>query len=116
MKGSQIQPSWAAIEARSMSSVRKRHGKRKAGRNPVNGLFRRPTSAGRPGDFIDQTIAIWQPRSERRLTREDGREIIENISGFFRILQEWDRAERKASNAAQEAEGAEIRSSEPVPR
>jgi hypothetical protein len=45
-------------------------------------------------DFIDQTIAIWQPRSKRQLTREDGREIIENITGFFRVLQEWDRADR----------------------
>src|SRR5262244_699786 len=48
----------------------------------------------REGDFIDQTVAIWQKHTERRLTREDGREIIENMSGFFRILQEWDRAER----------------------
>jgi hypothetical protein len=46
------------------------------------------------GDFIDQTIAIWQPRTKRRLTSEDGREIIENMTGFFRILQEWDRVDR----------------------
>jgi hypothetical protein len=45
-------------------------------------------------DFIDQTIAIWQPRTKRQLTREDGREIIENMTGFFRILQEWDRIDR----------------------
>jgi hypothetical protein len=32
------------------------------------------------GDFIDRTIAIWQSRTERKLTREDGREIIENIN------------------------------------
>ncbi len=50
------------------------------------------------GDFIDQTIAIWQKRTERKLTREDGREIIENISGFFSILQAWDQRER-AQNA-----------------
>jgi hypothetical protein len=51
------------------------------------------------GDFIDQTIAIWQKRTERRLTREDGREIIENITGFFAILQEWERKERTAGSA-----------------
>jgi hypothetical protein len=50
-------------------------------------------------DFIDQTIAIWQKRTERKLTREDGREIIENISGFFSILQEWERRERAAEVA-----------------
>ena len=57
-------------------------------------------AAGAPpaetGDFIDQTIAVWQKRTERNLTREDGREIIENISGFFSILQEWERKERAA--------------------
>ena len=51
------------------------------------------------GDFIDQTIAIWQSRTKRQLTREDGREIIENMTGFFRILQEWDRVDRAKKNA-----------------
>jgi hypothetical protein len=60
-----------------------------------------PTDAPRTeaGDFIDQTTAIWQRRTERKLTREDGREIIENISGFFSILQEWERKERGAECA-----------------
>lgn len=48
------------------------------------------------GDLIDETVAIWQGRSSRQLSREDGRVIIENMTGFFRILQEWDRAERAA--------------------
>jgi hypothetical protein len=48
------------------------------------------------GDFVDETVAFWQKRSKRQLTREDGRQIIENLTGFFRILQEWDRAERAA--------------------
>jgi hypothetical protein len=47
-------------------------------------------------DFIEETIAIWQKRTTRCLTREDGREIIENMTGFFCILLEWDRAERAA--------------------
>ncbi len=50
-------------------------------------------------DFIDQTIGIWQKRTERKLTREDGREIIENITGFFTILQDWERKERTAGDA-----------------
>jgi hypothetical protein len=52
------------------------------------------------GDFISQTIAIWQKRTERKLTREDGREIVENITGFFSILQEWERKERAAEDAS----------------
>ena len=57
------------------------------------------TPDSEPGDFIDQTIAVWQRRTERKLTREDGREIIENITGFFTILQEWERKERTAGYA-----------------
>jgi hypothetical protein len=52
--------------------------------------------ASEAGDFLDETVAFWQKRSKRQLTREDGREIIENLTGFFRVLQEWDRAERAA--------------------
>jgi hypothetical protein len=43
---------------------------------------------------IDEALAIWQGRSSRQLSREDGREIIENMTGFFRALQEWDHADR----------------------
>jgi hypothetical protein len=64
-----------------------------SGHNNVRGI----SPAGAGGDFIDETIAIWQKRSKRPLTREDGREIIENMTGFFRVLLEWDRAERAAS-------------------
>jgi hypothetical protein len=51
------------------------------------------------GDFIDETVAFWQKRTQRKLTREDGREIIENMTGFFRILLEWDRADGEARNS-----------------
>lgn len=45
-------------------------------------------------DPIEGAVALWQQHSPRNLTREDGREIIENMTGFFRLLQEWDRADR----------------------
>jgi hypothetical protein len=44
--------------------------------------------------FLDETIQFWQPKSERVLTREDAREMIENVTGFFSILHEWLEAER----------------------
>lgn len=47
--------------------------------------------------LLDETIAIWQPRAPRRLTREDARQIIENMTGFFSVLREWDRAERASA-------------------
>lgn len=56
----------------------------------------RPLTVEEPGsDFLDETIAIWEPRAGRRLTREDAREIVHNLAGFFRVLQEWERAERR---------------------
>jgi hypothetical protein len=42
-------------------------------------------------EFLDRTIAFGQPRyPDRVLTREDARQMIENITGFFRILQKWE--------------------------
>jgi hypothetical protein len=61
----------------------------------------------RQAEFLDETIAIWQPRTTRQLNREDAREIVENITGFFSILHEWDRAERVAQKMAQAAPGQE---------
>jgi hypothetical protein len=43
-------------------------------------------------NLIDRTIALWQPRLERDLSREDARQIAENVIGFFSILNEWSRA------------------------
>ena len=40
-------------------------------------------------ELTDHTIAVWQPRLRRRLSKEDAREITENITGFFTILAEW---------------------------
>ena len=44
----------------------------------------------------DEAVALFQPRTTRRLTREDGREITHNLTGFFQVLLEWDRRERAA--------------------
>lgn len=61
-------------------------------------LDRNAAPDGAACDFIDETVTFWQKRTKRKLTREDGREIIENMTGFFRVLLEWDRAEREARN------------------
>ena len=44
-------------------------------------------------NLIDRTIETWQPRFDRNLSREDARQIVENVTGFFSILAEWSRAE-----------------------
>ncbi len=78
-----------------VKSLRKR--KRSSAIAP-NKRDREPTAKNlHAGTFLDETIAIWQPRTSRRLTREDARQIIENMTGFFNVLREWDRAERVAA-------------------
>ncbi|MGO3933071.1 hypothetical protein NP284_32765 [Rhodopseudomonas pseudopalustris] len=47
-----------------------------------------------PTPFLDKTIAFWQPYYGRPLSREDAREIIHNVSGFFAVLAEWEKSER----------------------
>ena len=49
--------------------------------------------------FLDRTIALFQARTDRTLTREDARETIENVTGFFRILGQWKRTERDLRNS-----------------
>ena len=55
--------------------------------------------------FIDQTLDVWQPRTSSTLTHEDARQIAENVTGFFRILLEWQAAERKPSTLIDDTEG-----------
>ena len=49
-------------------------------------------------NLIDQTIALWQPRLGRNVSREDARQIAENVTGFFTTLAKWSRAEMSAVN------------------
>lgn len=49
--------------------------------------------------FLDKTIAFWQPRTGRELTHEDACQIIENFTGAFRVLAEWDAKARALRNS-----------------
>jgi hypothetical protein len=46
-------------------------------------------------DFNQRTCDFWQPRTFRELTEEDAREMTENVSGFFRLLVEWELEARR---------------------
>jgi hypothetical protein len=39
-------------------------------------------------------INFWQSKTGRTLTAEDHRQIRENLTGFFEILNEWQGKER----------------------
>jgi hypothetical protein len=45
--------------------------------------------------LLDKTIEVWQPLSEEKLSEENAREIIDNVTGFFSILKKWDEEERR---------------------
>jgi hypothetical protein len=55
-------------------------------------------AGGEAQPLIDDTIDVWQPYTSRRLTREDARQITENVCGFFNVLLEWTRAERRPTS------------------
>jgi hypothetical protein len=46
-----------------------------------------------PNDnLIDRTREVWKPRLGRDLSREEARQVVQNVTGFFAILTEWSRA------------------------
>jgi len=44
-------------------------------------------------ELIELTISLFERRTGRVISEEDARQAVENISGFFRVLQEWAEAE-----------------------
>lgn len=56
----------------------------------------RPPSDG----LLDATLTIWQTRARRDLSREDARQIVENVVGFFDVLARWRATETNADRAA----------------
>lgn len=38
--------------------------------------------------FLDKTIQEWQPYTGQKLTREDAREIIQNVCDLFDLLNQ----------------------------
>jgi hypothetical protein len=60
----------------------------------MNADLNRPSDESK--DFLERARVFWEGRAERPLTREDAREIMGNLTGFFQVLSEWDQAERMA--------------------
>ena len=59
------------------------------------------TNDNQPEKLLARTREVWQPRLGRDLGDEDARQIMQNITGFFGVLTEWARAERReAANDA----------------
>ena len=58
-------------------------------------------------DPIEDAIAFWEPRLGRSISREEAREIIDNLTVFFRLLLEFEqqdcRTRRRPAPQADEA-------------
>lgn len=50
---------------------------------------------------------LWSRRAGRELSVDDVREINHNLTGFFRLLAEWDEAAERAPGAPEHGQQAE---------
>ena len=46
-------------------------------------------------ELIDLTRAVWEPRLDRDLSRDEANQIAGDVTGFFSVLAEWSRKERQ---------------------
>ena len=53
-------------------------------------------------NLIDRTLEVWQPRNGQRLSDEDARAILENVTGFFTLLLEWETNEQQKKGDSQD--------------
>ena len=53
-------------------------------------------------NLIDRTLEVWQPRNDQRLSDEDARAILENVTGFFTLLLEWETNEQQKKGGGQD--------------
>ena len=74
---------------------RDRRPEARNGNEPAVGSSVKPSHAAND-NLIGRTIALWKPRLQHDLNREDARQIVENVTGFFNVLAEWSRAEMPA--------------------
>ena len=49
-------------------------------------------------DILEKTMAFWSERTGKSFSREEAREMVANVSGFFQVLAEWDRKARMEAN------------------
>ena len=56
--------------------------------------------------LIEDTRTFWQARTSRKLTQEDARQAVENMSGFLGTLLRWAAAEAAGAEPNNTAEAA----------
>ena len=59
-------------------------------------------------DFVELTIQVWQPRSQKKLTEEDAIVIIQNMTSYLELLLEWERTENSPSEEGESNCGSNL--------
>jgi hypothetical protein len=54
-------------------------------------------------ELLHSTCAFWQRWCRQRLTDEDARQIIENVRGYFGVLDSWHRCEAASTQEGPQA-------------
>jgi hypothetical protein len=49
-------------------------------------------------NLIEKTRRLWRSRLGQDVSRDDARQIVENVTGFFSVLADWSHAERCPAN------------------
>jgi hypothetical protein len=57
--------------------------------------------------MIDETIRLWEPKYRRKLSREEGRQILVNALTFFQTLNALDIQLRRTEAAAKARESCD---------
>jgi hypothetical protein len=58
-------------------------------------------------DLLAETLRVWGGRSQRTLTLEDARQIINNAAGFAAVLAAWAAVdEARVDRAAENSQSA----------
>jgi hypothetical protein len=56
-------------------------------------------------DIVEHTMVFWSKRTKQPCSREDARQMLVNVTGFFQVLAEWERqASQETTSSDQGAE------------
>lgn len=97
MKKLQEQESAENVMAAPQNAYEKKAAPAAKQEKPVSKTKKGPTApaVNVDKDFIQETIDFWEKKTGKKFTREDARQMIENVSGYFNTLHRWDVREKE---------------------
>ena len=42
-------------------------------------------------DILEHTLTFWSERTQQAFSREEARQMVANVVGFFQVLAAWER-------------------------